>query len=125
MLKVEGLRAGYGPLEALHGVSFAVERGEAVAILGANGAGKTTLMRALTGLIRARAGTIMLDGARIERLAPEARVRGGLALVPEGRALFGSLSVRENLLMGAYTRRDGKALEVDIAQALDYFPRLR
>lgn len=125
MLTVEGLRAGYGPLEALHGVSFAVERGEAVAILGANGAGKTTLMRALTGLIRARGGTITLDGARIERLAPEARVRGGLALVPEGRELFGSLTVRENLLMGAYTRRDRKEMEADIAQALGYFPRLR
>ena len=125
MLSVEGLRAGYGSLEALHGVSFGVQRGEAVAILGANGAGKTTLMRALTGLIRARAGTITLDGQRIERRAPEQRVRNGLALVPEGRELFGSLTVRENLLMGAFTRRDRHALEADIAQTLEYFPRLR
>ncbi|HEX5570519.1 MAG TPA: alpha/beta fold hydrolase, partial [Ktedonobacterales bacterium] len=83
------------------------------------------LMRALTGLIRARAGTITLDGQRIERRAPEQRVRNGLALVPEGRELFGSLTVRENLLMGAFTRRDRHALEADIAQTLEYFPRLR
>src|SRR5574340_909787 len=125
MLKVEGLRAGYGSLEALHGVSFAVERGEAVAILGANGAGKTTLMRALTGLIRARAGTIILDGQRIERLPAERRVSRGLALVPEGRELFGSLSVHENLLMGAFTRRSRSETEADIARVLGYFPRLK
>src|SRR5579859_4864275 len=95
VLKVDGLRAGYGALEVLHDISFVVESGEAVAILGANGTGKTTLMRALTGLIRTRAGTIMLDGQRIERRAPEQRVRDGLALVPEGRELFGSLTVRE------------------------------
>jgi len=125
MLRVEGLRAGYGALEVLHGVSFQAGAGEAVAILGANGAGKTTLMRALTGLIRTRAGVITLGGQRIERQAPERRVRGGLALVPEGRELFGSLTVRENLVMGAFTRRDRRELEDDIAQALAYFPRLR
>lgn len=125
MLSVEGLRAGYGPLEVLHGLSFNVGQGEAVAILGANGAGKTTLMRTLTGLIRTRAGTITLGGQRIERRAPEQRVQNGLALAPEGRELFGSLTVRENLLMGAFTRRDRHALEADIAQTLEYFPRLR
>ncbi len=125
MLRVEGLRAGYGSLEALHGVSLEVGQGEAVAILGANGAGKTTLMRALTGLIRTRAGAITLDGRRIERLAPERRVRAGLALTPEGRELFGSLTVRENLVMGAFTRRDRHKLEADIEQMLAYFPRLR
>ena len=125
MLSVEGLRAGYGPLEVLHGLSFSVEQGEAVAILGANGAGKTTLMRALTGLIRTRAGAITLGGQRIERRAPEQRVQCGLALAPEGRELFGSLTVRENLLMGAFTRRDRHTLEADIEQMLEYFPRLR
>jgi ABC-type branched-subunit amino acid transport system ATPase component/pimeloyl-ACP methyl ester carboxylesterase len=125
MLSVEGLRAGYGPLEVLHGLSFNVGQGEAVAILGANGAGKTTLMRALTGLIRTRAGAITLGAQRIERRAPEQRVQSGLALAPEGRELFGSLTVRENLLMGAFTRRDRHALEADIAQTLEYFPRLR
>jgi branched-chain amino acid transport system ATP-binding protein len=125
MLKVEGLRAGYGALEALHGVSLEVARGEAVAVLGANGAGKTTLMRALTGLIRARAGAITLDGRRIEHLSPERRVREGLALTPEGRELFGSLTVRENLIMGAYSRSDRHEIEEDIEQTLTYFPRLR
>lgn len=125
MLKVEGLRAGYGALEALHGVSLEVARGEAVAVLGANGAGKTTLMRALTGLIRTRSGAITLDGRRIERMAPERRVREGLALTPEGRELFGSLTVRENLVMGAFTRRDRHEIETDIERMLTYFPRLR
>ncbi|HEX9038856.1 MAG TPA: alpha/beta fold hydrolase [Ktedonobacterales bacterium] len=125
MLQVEGLRAGYGALEALHGVSLQVKGGEAVALLGANGAGKTTLMRALTGLIRTRAGSITLTGNRIDRLAPESRVRAGLALVPEGRELFGSLTVRENLIMGAFTRRDHHALGTDIERTLGYFPRLR
>lgn len=125
MLAIEGLRAGYGPLEALHGVSLSVNAGQAVAVLGANGAGKTTLMRALTGLIRARAGTITLDGQRIERLAPERRVRMGIALVPEGRELFNSLSVRENLLMGGFTRANRKELDEGIERALSYFPRLR
>src|SRR5487761_1991329 len=125
VLKVEGLRAGYGALEALHGVSFTVGKGEAVAILGANGAGKTTIMRALTGLIRTRAGAITLDGVRIERMTPEQRVRSGVALAPEGRELFDSLTVRENLVMGAFTRRNRQELESDIEQVLISFPRLR
>ncbi len=125
MLSVSGLRAGYGPLEVLHDVSLEISKGDAVAVLGANGAGKTTLMRALTGLIRTRAGSISLDGRRLDRLPPEQRVRSGLALAPEGRELFNSLTVRENLLMGAFTRRDRHALDADIEQALSYFPRLR
>ena len=104
MLSVEGLRAGYGSLEALHGVSFGVQRGEAVAILGANGAGKTTLMRALTGLIRTRAGAIMLDGQRIERRAPEQRVRNGLALVPEGFGEGDTRKVRVTILFAEHRR---------------------
>lgn len=125
MLSVSGLRAGYGPLEVLHGVALEINKGDAVAVLGANGAGKTTLMRTLTGLIRTRAGSISLDGRRLDRLPPEQRVRGGLALAPEGRELFNSLTVRENLVMGAFTRRDRNTLDVDIEQALTYFPRLR
>jgi branched-chain amino acid transport system ATP-binding protein len=125
MLRVEGLHAGYGPLEVLHGVSFEVPDGAIVAILGANGAGKTTLMRALAGLIRVRAGTIVVDGQSIERLPAERRVGRGLALVPEGRELFPSLSVRENLLMGAFTRHARGEIEADMARMLDYFPRLK
>ncbi|HEU5348817.1 MAG TPA: ABC transporter ATP-binding protein [Ktedonobacterales bacterium] len=126
MLRVEGLRSGYGPLDVLHDVSFEASSGAIVAVLGANGAGKTTLLRTLTGLIRMRGGSITLDGERIERLAAEQRVRRGLALVPEGRELFNSLTVRENLMMGAFTRRVSHAeIEADIARVLGYFPRLR
>ncbi|HZT99859.1 MAG TPA: ABC transporter ATP-binding protein [Ktedonobacteraceae bacterium] len=125
MLKVEQLRAGYGALEVLHGISFEVPAQSIVAILGANGAGKTTLMRALTGLLRPHTGTIDLGGERIERLSTERRVRSGLALVPEGRDLFGSLTVRENLVMGAFTRRSRAETEADISRVLDYFPRLK
>jgi len=125
MLKVEQLRAGYGALEVLHGVSFEVPAGAIVAILGANGAGKTTLMRALSGLIRAQAGSIELDGKRIERVSVEERLKLGMALVPEGRELFGSLTVRENLLMGAYTRRSHREIEADIEHILERFPRLK
>lgn len=124
MLSVEGVRAGYGTLEVLRDVSFEIGEGKAVAILGANGAGKTTLLRALTGLIRTRAGTITLAGGRVERLTAEARVRHGLALVPEGRELFASLTVRENLTMGAFTRRASREIDADIDRVLGYFPRL-
>ena len=125
MLKVEQLRAGYGALEVLHGLSFEVPAGAIVAILGANGAGKTTLMRALSGLIRVQAASIELDGKRLERLPVEKRLKMGLALVPEGRDLFGSLTVRENLLMGAYTRHSRGEIEADLARVLDLFPRLK
>jgi branched-chain amino acid transport system ATP-binding protein len=125
MLKIEQLRAGYGSLEVLHGISFAVPTGAIVAILGANGAGKTTLMRAISGLIRTQAGSIELDERHLERVSVEKRVRMGMALVPEGRDLFGSLTVRENLLMGAYTRRSHTMIEDDIARILDLFPRLK
>jgi branched-chain amino acid transport system ATP-binding protein len=125
MLTVNELRAGYGALEVLHGISFEVPARTIVAVLGANGAGKTTLMRALTGLIRTRAGTISFQEQSIERLPAERRVRYGMALVPEGRELFGSLTVRESLLMGAFTRQSHRETEADIARVLDYFPRLK
>jgi len=125
MLKVERLSAGYGALEVLRDVSFEVPSQRIVAMLGANGAGKTTLLRALTGLIRARCQTMTLDGRPIERLAVERRVRRGMALVPEGRDLFPSLTVRENLLMGAFTQRAGPQLGEDISRILDLFPRLK
>lgn len=125
MLTVEGLSAGYGALEVLRDVSFMVPDGGAVAILGANGAGKTTLLRALSGLIRTRAGAITMGDERIERLPAEQRVRRGLALVPEGRELFPSLTVRENLIMGAFTRRNWREVETDIERVLATFPRLR
>ncbi len=125
MLKVEQLRAGYGTLEVLHNISFEVPTGAIVAILGANGAGKSTLMRALTGLIRASTGTIALEETPIEKLSVEKRLKMGIALVPEGRDLFGSLTVRENLLMGAFTRSARNEIESDIERVLTHFPRLK
>lgn len=125
MLKIDNLIAGYGPLEVLHGVSCTVATGEIVAILGINGAGKTTFMRALSGLIATRAGSIDIDGQSIAHRSPEQRVRAGIALAPEGRDLFGSLTVRENLIMGAYTRPKMREIEDDIAMVLSYFPRLK
>lgn len=125
MLKIEHLHAGYGALEVLHDLSFAVPRGTIVAILGANGAGKTTLMRVLSGLIRTQSGSIELDEHHLERTSVEKRVHMGMALVPEGRDLFPSLTVRENLLMGAYTRRSRTEFDADIVRILDLFPRLK
>ena len=125
MLKIEQLSVGYGPLEVLHALSFEAPARSTTAILGANGAGKTTLMRALTGQLRQRQGTIALEGHPIENLSIERRVQHGIALVPEGRELFGSLTVRENLLMGGFIRRSHKETEASLERVLDYFPRLK
>jgi branched-chain amino acid transport system ATP-binding protein len=107
LLQTEGLTAFYGDAQALFGIDLRVERGEVVAIIGANGAGKSTFMKAVTGLVRAPAGQIRFDGAPIGGLPPAEIVRRGIALVPEGRRLFPSLSVEENLLMGETARRPG------------------
>jgi branched-chain amino acid transport system ATP-binding protein len=107
LLQTEGLTAFYGDAQALFGIDFRLERGEVVAIIGANGAGKSTFMKAVTGLVRAPAGQIRFDGAPIGGLPPAEIVRRGIALVPEGRRLFPSLSVEENLLMGGTAKRPG------------------
>jgi branched-chain amino acid transport system ATP-binding protein len=107
LLQTEGLTAFYGDAQALFGIDLRVGRGEVVAIIGANGAGKSTFMKAVTGLVRAPAGQIRFDGAPIGGLPPAEIVRRGIALVPEGRRLFPSLSVEENLLMGETARRPG------------------
>ena len=109
-LTVEGLRAGYGAVEALHGVDLRVEPGEVVALLGANGAGKTTSLRAISGLLPPTAGDVRLDGASLRGLPPHEVVARGLVQVPEGRRLFATLTVRENLDTGAFTRRDAAAI---------------
>jgi branched-chain amino acid transport system ATP-binding protein len=124
MLKVENLAAGYGHLEILHGISVAVAKAEIVAVLGANGVGKTTLNRALSGVLRPRAGTITFDGHDITQARHDTIVRAGLIHVPEGRKIFPNLTVRDNLLLGAYLRgraTRGQTLE----RVLDIFPRLR
>lgn len=107
LLEIDDVRAGYGEFEALHGVSAAVKEGETLAIIGANGAGKSTLMKVIAGAVPARAGTVAFDGERLAHAPPHERVGRGIVLVPEGRRLFASLSVRENLMIGAYRGRPG------------------
>lgn len=123
LLEVNGLAAGYGPVEVLHGLDLAVGEGEVVVVLGANGAGKTTTMRAISGVIPRR-GTITLQGTSIERSAPDAIVRGGLVQVPQGRGTFADLTVEDNLRAGAYVRRDGE-IQADLDEWYSVFPRLK
>jgi branched-chain amino acid transport system ATP-binding protein len=123
LLELEDVTARYGPVTALHGISLRVDEGEAVAVLGANGAGKTTTLRAVSGTVR-RGGRIAFAGKSIARRSPEAVARAGIAHVPEGRGTLTELSVHENLWLGAYTRRDRKAVAEDEQRVLSYFPRL-
>ena len=124
MLTVEGLRAGYGKIEVLHGVSFEVKAGECVALIGANGSGKTTTLKAICGLVPARGGAITFEGERIDRLPGHQIVRRGVVMCPEGRQVFPEMTVLENLRMGAYARKDAEqASDLEAMQAL--FPILR
>ncbi len=124
LLAIEGLRAGYGETEVLRGIDLTVNRGEIVTVLGSNGVGKSTLNRTLSGLLRAKAGTIRFEGAPIERDAPPAIVERGLIHVPEGRRVFPNLTVRENLDLGSYAR--GKPRRTpNRERVFDIFPRLR
>jgi branched-chain amino acid transport system ATP-binding protein len=123
LLELEDVRARYGPVAALHGVSLSVGEGELVAVLGANGAGKTTTLRAVSGTVR-RSGRIAFAGRSIARDSPEAVVRAGIAHVPEGRGTLTELTVRENLRIGAYVRRDRGAVAEDERRVLGYFPQL-
>jgi branched-chain amino acid transport system ATP-binding protein len=125
LLAIEGLRVSYGPVAAVRGVSLAVRAGEVVALLGANGAGKSTLLRTISGLIRPRAGRVHLAGRAIDWLSPSRIVRLGIAHAPEGRRIFGSLSVADNLRLGAAARRERTGLAEDRERLLDLFPILR
>lgn len=125
MLELSGVSVSYGPVAALRDVSLSVPAGAVCAVVGANGAGKSTLMKAISGLVPVQAGTVSLDGENITAMPAERRVALGLALSPEGRRLFPELTVRENLLMGAYLRRDMTSIRADIERVYDYFPRLR
>jgi branched-chain amino acid transport system ATP-binding protein len=124
LLELEDVTARYGPVTALHGISLSVGEGEAVAVLGANGAGKTTTLRAISGSVK-RGGRIAFAGKSIARSSPEATTRAGIAHVPEGRGTLTDLTVRENLRLGAYTRRDRAAIREDEARVLGYFPPLQ
>ena len=123
MLTVSGVSAGYGRVPVLHHVGLTVGPGEVVALLGANGAGKTTLLRVLAGELRPTAGTVDFHGRDLVGLRPEGVVRAGVALVPEGRRMFAGLTVRENLLLGGYSRRRAE-LGPDLDRIYGFFPRL-
>jgi len=125
LLQVKEIQVNYGRVPALHNVSLEVAENSIVALLGSNGAGKTTTLRAISGLLHPARGTIEFDGKRIERMRADQLVRVGIAHVPEGRQIFPELTVRENLRLGAYTRRDARAMEQDLQRVFTYFPRLR
>lgn len=122
MMRVEGLRAGYGRIEVLHGVSLSVEPGRPLVVFGANGAGKTTLCRAVSGLIPAWAGTIRLDGQDLTAASPAERVRRGIAQVPEGRQVFPLMTVEENLRLGGYVH--GTPSRAEFGSVFSTFPIL-
>lgn len=125
LLEVEGLTVSYGSALALRNVSVSVDDGEVVALIGANGAGKTTLLRTISGLKRPEQGSIRFDSEEIAPAAPHDIVRRGIAHVPEGRIVFGPMSVLDNLRMGAYLRRDKKAVHEDLERVFGSFPKLR
>jgi branched-chain amino acid transport system ATP-binding protein len=125
MLQVHELRAGYDAEEVLHGLSFSVPPGSIVALVGANGAGKSTTLRALSGLLRPRAGTVTVDGKPLAGRSTEEAVHAGIAHVPEGRQIFTNLTVADNLTLGAYaTRRHGEPIESRLNSVLELFPAL-
>jgi branched-chain amino acid transport system ATP-binding protein len=125
LLEVTDLRAGYGPIEVLKGISLSVEKGEIVTVIGANGAGKSTTLMTVSGCVRVRGGSIRLAGEELAAVPAHGIVRRGLVQSPEGRKIFPRLTVLENLEMGAFTRRDRSGIREDIDRAFGYFPILR
>ena len=124
MLEISGLSVDYGPIGALRDVSLRVGEGQLVGILGANGAGKTSLLRTISGLVRASAGRVRFRGEDIGAVKPDEVVRRGIVHVPEGRGIFPDLTVRENVLVGAHSRRAGAEIAADYARMLEMFPSL-
>ena len=124
MLKVTDLQVYYGVIQALKGISFEVNEGEVIALIGANGAGKTTILHTVTGLINQKAGKIEIEGKDISHTPAYKIVAEGMAHVPEGRRVFAELSVYDNLMMGAYTRKDKKEIAETLAMVYKRFPRL-
>ncbi len=125
LLEVNEMFVQYGRIEALHGISFTVGEGEIVALIGANGAGKSTTMRAVSGLRPVHHGSIVFEGRDITKMRADLRVGLGIMQSPEGRGVFPGMTVQENLEMGAYIRRDAKAIASDMQRVYDLFPRLR
>ena len=125
MLEVTGLRVAYGGIQAVRSITFHVKQGEMVALIGANGAGKTSTLKALARLLNAAGGSIRYCGKEISALPPHQLVTEGIALVPEGRGVFPRMSIVENLLMGAYCRRDKDLIAADTEHVFSLFPRLK
>jgi len=125
MLDVENIHSYYGNIHALKGVSLTVDKGEIVTLIGGNGAGKTTTLRTITGIMKPLDGKVRLEGEDLAPFKPHEIVYKGVAMVPEGRRIFGRLTVAENLDMGAYTRNSGKDIEADLERVFKLFPRLK
>lgn len=125
MLKIEDLEVSYGAVQALRGISMEVNDGEIVSLIGANGAGKTTTLHAITGLVPIKSGSVIYDGHDLRKTDPSRIVTMGLAHVPEGRQVFTRMTVAENLAMGAYFRKDKKAIADDLERVYARFPRLK
>ncbi len=125
MLQIDNIRVAYGQVQVIHGVSFEVNEGELVAIVGANGAGKTTILKTISGLLSPLEGQITFQGKEIGGIPPHQVIHHGLAMVAEGRRLFSKLSVRDNLYLGAYSIRDEQQISEEMDRMMDLFPRLR
>jgi len=125
LLELKRVRVAYGGIQAVKGIDLAVSRGELVCLIGANGAGKTTTLRGITGLQPVKSGSIHYDGEDITGKPAFQLVRKGLSMVPEGRGVFGALTIEENLAMGAYARSDHAAIRADVERAFELFPRLK
>ena len=125
MLEVQDLHVFYGAIHALQGISFHLDEGEIVTLIGANGAGKSTTLKTISGLLRPRQGGITFEGTELTEVSAPKIVRLGIVHVPEGRKIFAPLTVRENLEMGAYTRKDAKAIQASMELVFDSFPRLK
>ena len=124
MLEVKDLKVNYGMIQAIKGVSFHVEQGEVIALIGANGAGKTTILHTITGLLAPKEGSVIFEGTDITKIPAHKIVPMGMAHVPEGRRVFANLSVLQNLKMGAYTRKDKTELQETLKMIYERFPRL-
>lgn len=125
MLKVENVCAGYGKLQILNGMKIDVKKGSLTGVLGGNGCGKSTTLKVITGLIKPTSGQVTYKGEKLTGIRPQEIVKKGIAYVTQGKDVFPSLSVKENLLLGAYTIKDKKVIDDNIQQVLDYFPRLK
>lgn len=125
MLEVKNLSVHYGAIQALRGISFSVAEGEIITLIGANGAGKTTTMHSLSNIIGKTSGQVLFENADITQSSPEKIVKAGLVQVPEGRRIFANLTVRENLEMGAFIRKDASGVKADLERVFALFPRLK